>query len=98
MQDPTGDKYLAFHRLLMSGSGQVNKATALAAARDIGLNLEKIERDILSTEVKSTIDESKMLAGALGITGTPSYVVGETVVIGAAGRDVLAERIVAARK
>jgi protein-disulfide isomerase len=38
------------------------------------------------------------LAEALGVNGTPSYVVGEEVVIGAVGLDTLREKISAERK
>ena len=42
-----------------------------------------------SDEVKKTIDENMKLADALGINGTPSYVVGDEVVVGAVGLDEL---------
>jgi protein-disulfide isomerase len=38
------------------------------------------------------------LATKLSVTGTPSYVVGEEVVFGALGKEVLAEKIAAARE
>ena len=38
-----------------------------------------------SDEVSATLAEDMKLAGALGITGTPGYVVGNKVVIGAVG-------------
>jgi len=51
-----------------------------------------------SAEVKANIDEVMKLAEALGMNGTPSYVVGSTVVAGAVGLPVLREQIDAARK
>ncbi|MDP2408837.1 MAG: DsbA family protein [Pseudolabrys sp.] len=97
MQDKTGKKYLEFHQKLLSGRGQVNKATAIAAARDIGLNVAQIERDLASPQVKATLEESYTLAQALGLNGTPSYVIGENVVIGAVGLPALQESINVAR-
>jgi protein-disulfide isomerase len=38
------------------------------------------------------------LADALGVSGTPSYVVGNEVVVGAVGIDALKEKIAAERK
>lgn len=98
MQDPDGQKYLAFHQKLMGGRGQANKSAALAAAKDVGLDVARIERDLASPEIKDTLDESRRLAGLLGINGTPSYVVGEQVVVGAVGIATLGDRIKAARK
>ena len=51
-----------------------------------------------SDEVKKTIDESMKLAEALGVNGTPSYVVGDEVVVGAVGLDALKEKLAAERK
>ena len=97
MQDPTGQKYLAFHQAMLSGRGPANKDTALAAARDAGLDIAQIEKDMDSAEVKETLDESARLARELTLNGTPSYVVGKDVMIGAVGMATLYEKIKAAR-
>jgi len=98
MQDPNGKKYLEFHQKLLGGRGPADKAHALAAAKDVGFDMARIEKDMNGDEVKATIDETMKLADALGISGTPSYVVGEEVVIGAVGLDALREKISAERK
>jgi protein-disulfide isomerase len=98
MQDATGKKYLEFHQKLLGGRGAVDKARALAVARDVGFDMARIEKDMGSDEVKKTIDEDMKLADALGVNGTPSYVVGEEVVVGAVGLDALKEKIAAERK
>jgi protein-disulfide isomerase len=50
-----------------------------------------------SEEVAKSIDESTRLAKALAINGTPGYVVGKTVIVGALGAQVLKDKIAAAR-
>jgi protein-disulfide isomerase len=97
MQDKTGKKYLEFHQKLLSGRGQADKARALAAAKEVGLDIAKIEKDMASDEVKATLEESFKLAEALGLNGTPSYVVGKDVVVGAVGLNTLKEKVNAAR-
>jgi protein-disulfide isomerase len=97
MQDKTGKKYLEFHQKLLGGRGQADRARALAAAKDVGLDVARIEKDIASDEVKATIEESFKLAEALGLNGTPSYVVGTDVVVGAVGFNTLKEKVNAAR-
>ncbi len=98
MQDKTGGKkYLEFHQKLLSGRGQADKARALAVARDIGLDVARIEKDMASDEVKATIEESFKLAEALGLNGTPSYVVGSDVLVGAVGLKTLKEKVNDAR-
>ena len=98
MQDRTGKKYLEFHQKLLSGRGQIDKAKALAAAKDVGLDLARIEKDLQGAEVKATLEESVKLAEALGINGTPSYVVGQSVIPGAVGAAALRQQIEAARR
>ena len=50
-----------------------------------------------SPEVKATLDEDFKLAEALGLNGTPSYVIGSDVVVGAIGLPGLQEKINTAR-
>src|ERR1700710_2743022 len=97
MQDPTGKKYLDFHQKLLGGKGQADKARALAAAKDAGADMAKLEKDLVSPEVRATLEENFKLAEDMGMNGTPSYVIGKQVVIGAVGVDNLKEKIGVAR-
>ena len=56
MQDKTGKKYLEFHQKLLGGRGQADKAHALAVAKDIGLDMGRLEKDMDSPEVKATLE------------------------------------------
>jgi protein-disulfide isomerase len=96
MQD-AGARYLAFHRKLLENRGHNDKARALAAAEEAGFDMVRLERDMASEEVTTSLDESTRLGKALAINGTPGYVVGERVVIGALGEQVLKENIAASR-
>jgi protein-disulfide isomerase len=98
MQDRDGVKYLEFHRKLLSDRGYVDKARALEIANGAGLDMKRLENDMTSDEVRETLAESVMLGDALGIRGTPSYVIGENIVIGAVGMTALNDRIKAVRK
>jgi len=97
MQDPGGKKYLDFHQKLLGGRGPADKARAMAAAKEAGLDTARIEKDIASPEVRATIEENFKLAEAMGMNGTPSYVIGKQVVVGAVGLDGLREKIGIAR-
>jgi protein-disulfide isomerase len=97
MQDPTGKKYLDFHQKLLGGRGVADKARAMAAAKDAGLDTARIEKDITSPEVKATLAENMKLAEDMGLSGTPSYVIGKQIVVGAVGLDGLKEKIGIAR-
>jgi len=97
MQDKTGKKYLDFHQKLLGGRGQADKARALAVAKEVGMDMKRIDTDLTSDEVKVSLEESLKLAETLGLNGTPSYIVGTDVVIGAVGLDALRTKVSTAR-
>jgi len=97
MQDKSGKKYLDFHQKLLSGRGQADKARAMAAAKEAGFDMGRLEKDMASDEVKATIEENLKLAEKLGLNGTPSYVIGDNIVVGAVGLDALKEKVNTAR-
>jgi protein-disulfide isomerase len=97
MQDKTGKKYLEFHQKLLGGRNHADLARALAVAKEIGLDMDLVQKDMKSPEVENTLHQDFKLAEALGLNGTPSYVIGEDVVVGAIGLQGLREKINTAR-
>ncbi len=97
MQDKTGKKYLDFHTKLLGGRGPADKAHALAAAKEAGFDMTRLDKDMQSDEVKQTIEENLKLAENLGLNGTPSYVFPAEVVVGAVGLPTLKEKVNMAR-
>jgi protein-disulfide isomerase len=97
MQDKSGKKYLEFHQKLLGGRGHVDKVRALAVAKEVGLDVARLERDMASDEVKAQIEESMKVAELLSLNGTPSYVVGTDVLVGALGYNTLKEKVNTAR-
>ena len=95
MQAP--DKYLAFHQKLLGGRGHADEKRALAVAKELGLNMDRIQKDMKSPDVKKTLEQDYGLAQALGLNGTPSYVIGQKVIVGAVGLDALKQDINTAR-
>ncbi len=98
MQDPSGAKYLAFHKELFASRGLVDQAHALAAAKDAGCDMARIKKDMSSDEVKITLAEDMKLADALGVSGTPSYVIGNQLLVGQVGVAELQHRIATLEK
>jgi protein-disulfide isomerase len=97
MQDKTGKKYLDFHQKLLGGRGHADKARALAVAKDVGVDMAQLEKDMSGPEVDKTLKQDFKLAEALGLNGTPSYVIGDEVIVGAIGLQGLKEKINTAR-
>lgn len=90
--------YEPFHTALMTNPGRASEATVLRAARDVGLNVGKLRQDMESDEVRAHIQTSMELARALNFTGTPSFVVGDTLVPGFVEAGQLSQIIEQARQ
>ena len=50
-----------------------------------------------SPEIKATLEENFRLAEEMGLNGTPSYVIGQQVVVGAIGLEQLKDKVNQAR-
>jgi protein-disulfide isomerase len=93
-----GEKFFDFHQKLLSSRGQVGRAQALAVAKDAGVDMVKLAADLESPATKAAVAEGLELGDSLGLTGTPSYVVGKEVVVGAVGLDELKSHLADAKK
>jgi len=91
------EKFNEFHDALLAEPGKIDGARALAVAEDLGIDANALNASLDSDEVKDTIAESYELADKLNLTGTPSYVTHNDVVIGAVGYDALKAKIAEAR-
>lgn len=97
-QQLKGDKYFDFHSRLMSSKGRIGKERALAVAKEMGLDAGKLAKDMEAPEVQAAIEEAVRLGDKLGLTGTPSFIVGDEVVSGAVGVNPLRQAIAAVRQ
>jgi protein-disulfide isomerase len=92
------DKYVDFHRDLLLGSGQADERRAMAVAEDLGLDTDKIRAAMSDPAVATSIDEVYTIANRLGLTGTPTYIIGDEVVFGAVGVEALEAKVDAMRQ
>jgi protein-disulfide isomerase len=93
-----GEKFWEFHQKLLGSRGPVGKAEALAVAKDLGADMDKLAKDAGTAGITAGIQESEKLAKSLQVTGTPTYVIGEDVVVGAVGYDELEAKIANIKK
>jgi len=91
------EKYFDFHQKLLSSEGGINGAKALMVASQIGVDMDKLQTAMKDREIIATIEEVHGIATGLGLTGTPSYVVGDQVIGGAVGIDNLKETVASYR-
>lgn len=89
-------KYAAFHAALMAQS-RANEVTIRRAAEEAGLDFGRLQADMRAPEVEAHIARSRDLATQLGITGTPTFIIGDGLVPGFAEKAQLAALIAEAR-
>lgn len=92
------EKYGEFHTALLGGEGRATEAAAIKVALSLGADENKLREAMKDPAINEAFSRTYELATKLAITGTPSYVIGNEVVFGALGKDVLAEKIGAAAK
>ncbi|MGR3572425.1 DsbA family protein [Brevirhabdus sp.] len=76
------EKYDAFHEQLMQIKGQANETSVMKVAREVGLDIDKLKKDMQSDRVESHIATSMQLAQSLNINGTPTFVIGDQLIPG----------------
>ncbi|WP_378952382.1 DsbA family protein [Mesorhizobium sp. ANAO-SY3R2] len=91
------EKYGEFHDKLLGGEGRAGEDSAIKIALELGADEAKLREAMKDPEIIDVFNKTYDLANQLSISGTPSYVVGNEVVFGALGHDVLAEKIAEAK-
>lgn len=87
------DRYAEFHNSLLGRQGMKDGNRALEVAREMELNVDELSAEARKDDVIDAFREANSLATSLGINGTPSYVIGDEVVFGALGQEVLQGKI-----
>ena len=82
-------KYEALHQAIFAYNGDLTETTILALAKSIGLDTERLQKDMNDPRVTAEIERNQELARKLAIRGTPAFIVGETIVPGAVSPEEL---------
>jgi protein-disulfide isomerase len=90
-------KYQALHDALMQAREKLVEADVFGAAQAVGLDLDQLKRDMADPAIEAAIARNRALAAALGIDGTPGFVIADRVVPGALDRPTLEGLIAVAR-
>lgn len=89
-------RYAAFHEALMA-QPRANEGTIRRAAEEAGLDFDRLQVDMRAPEVEAHIARSHELATQLGMNGTPTFIIGESLVPGFAEKAELGAMIAEAR-
>ncbi len=92
------NKYQALHDALLAARGRLDETTILKMAADAGLDAKRLKADMDSPEIDRIISRNMALARALGINGTPGFIIGDQLVPGAIDLPTLQKLVAEARK
>ena len=91
-------KYAAFHNALNAAPTTKNEASVLQVAEEVGIDVDKLRKDMDGPIVGEVIRTNQNIAKSLSIDGTPSFVIDENIVAGFASFSTLSEHIAAIRR
>ncbi|KGD99514.1 MULTISPECIES: DsbA family protein [Rhizobium/Agrobacterium group] len=86
-------KYAEFHRALLGEQAHASEETAIAVATSLGIDEAAIRKSMVENPNDDLVRQAYQLANSIGITGTPTYIVGNEAVFGAVGLDVIEAKV-----
>ncbi len=90
-------KYFEFHAALMGNKSPITDEALEKLAKDTGLDVAQMKKDVAGPDVLAQVEKSRRLAESLGLTGTPAFVIGDEVVPGAIQLDGTEKLVAKAR-
>ena len=86
------------HDALMAGTPNIDQEVVRAAAQRVGLDWDRLQRDMADPAIQARLDANLKMAHALQIEGTPAYVIGDRMLSGAVELAELQDAVTAARR
>ena len=77
------DLYNKFHLSLMKIKGRVDEEKVFSTARKIGLDINKLKKDMNNPDIEKQLMKNREIAKLLGLNGTPAFIIGDIIYPGA---------------
>lgn len=91
-------KYFEYHQALMSHAGEKNEDVFKKLAKDVGLDVTKLEKDKDNEDITKTLDDNIAQAQEIGIRGTPGFIIAGQLYPGYIPAEQMQQTIEEARK
>jgi protein-disulfide isomerase len=91
-------KYLPFQKAMLSYQGSITEDSAMSIAKQVGLDTGRLQQDMLDAKIGAELAHMHTLADTLRLSGTPSFVVGDTVFRGLVDLQTLQHEVAATRQ
>lgn len=90
-------KYFEYHTALLEHNGGIDEKVLEDLAKKVGLDVEKLKKDVMDENTMKSITSAITLAQTIGIQGTPGFVVNGELYPGYIGEDGMRAAIAKAR-
>lgn len=91
-------KYFEFHSAMMKNRSPISDELLEKVAKDIGLDVDRLKKDVEDPSVELQIEKNRALAGNVGVSGTPAFILGDKVIPGAQPLSSMQQKIEALRR
>ena len=87
------EKYGELHRALLGSTGTATEESAIEVAAALGISEADLRKSMAENPNDQLVRDAYTLATNLGVTGTPTYIVGNEALFGAVGADAIQEKV-----
>lgn len=91
-------RFWQFHSGLMGIEGQADDRSAMQVAKAVGLDMDRLRKDMEDIVIARQIEHSWILAENMGLAGTPTFIAGEIAAFGRQSLDDLRSMIAEVRQ
>ncbi|MBL4639878.1 MAG: thioredoxin domain-containing protein [Kordiimonadaceae bacterium] len=91
-------KFAEFHTAMMTTPGQQSIERTYQIAESVGIDIKKLQADMVAVLTEKQITNSREIAVAIGFTGTPGYIIGKTILLGAEGYGAVKRAVAKTRR
>lgn len=91
-------KYFEMHNALMEARGQISATVMAQLIADLKLDAKQLTKDMDDPAITAHIEKAADLARALGVNGTPAFIIGNQLIPGAVDADTMKAAVAKARK
>jgi protein-disulfide isomerase len=91
-------KYFEVHNALMEARGQISAERMAQIIADLKLDAQRLTKDMEDPAITAHLEQSADLARALGVNGTPAFIIGSQLIPGAVDADTMKAAVAKARK
>jgi len=85
--------YNNFHLALMRVRGRVDDNQVFRTAKEIGLDIDQLKKDMERSEILEKLQKNREIAKLLNLNGTPAFIIGDVVYPGALTKENLKQII-----